>query len=290
MDHAAALAQGQTSQLASQDNRSASGAYGPANAAAGRLAPSHAEGTRHSSTQQRNQAAGACPRPNVGNGERIASTLIGGALLLGGISRGGLRGLLLGLGGGALIKRGATGHCQLYQAMGMDTAQSNEATVIPAKHGVKVEKSFTINRTPEELFDYWSKLENLPRIMRHLESVESLGGNRTRWIAKGPLNINVQWEAETIVQSRPDVISWRSLPGSQVDTAGSVHFKSMGKDRGTMLKVSLKYDPPGGKVGAAIAGLFGQDAEQQLDDDLRRFKSMMEAGEVPTIQGQPRGQ
>ncbi len=81
----------------------------------------------------------------------------------------------------------------------------------------------------------------------------------------------------------------RSLPGSQVDTAGSVHFKPLGKDRGTVVKVSLKYDPPGGKVGAAIAWLFGKGVEQQLDDDLRRFKSVMETGESPTIQGQSRG-
>ncbi len=180
-----------------------------------------------------------------------------------------------------------TGQCQLYQAMGIDTScQHNEATAVPAKHGVKVEKAFTINRSAEDLFDYWIKLENLPKIMRHLKSVEQLEGNRSRWVAEGPMNVSVQWDAETIVQSRPDVISWRSLPGAQVDNAGSVHFKSLDHDRGTMVKVSLKYDPPGGKVGAAIAWLFGQDAEQQLDEDLRRFKSVMEAGEAPTIQGQ----
>ncbi len=245
----------------------------------------------------RNRAGGpqnsssGCSAQNVGNGERIASALAGAALVIDGISRGGLGGLLLGIGGGALLKRGATGQCQLYQAMGIDTScQHNEATSIPAKQGIKVEKAFTINRSAEDLFDHWSKLENLPKIMRHLKSVQQIEGNRTRWIAEGPMNMSVQWEAEIVVKSRPDVISWRSLPGSQVDTAGSVHFKPLGKDRGTMLKVSLKYDPPGGKVGAAIAWLFGKGVEQQLDEDLRRFKSLMEAGEAPTIQGQSRGQ
>ncbi len=121
----------------------------------------------------------------MGSGERIASALAGAALVLGGVSRGGFSGVLMGLGGGALVKRGLSGQCQLYQAMGIDTtSQHNEGTAIPAKHGLKVEKAFTINRSTEELFDYWSKLENLPKIMRHLQSVEQVEGNRTRWVAK----------------------------------------------------------------------------------------------------------
>ncbi len=145
--------------------------------------------------QNSNTQTQSCDAQNVGSGERIASALAGAVLVLGGINRGGLSGLLMGLGGGALVKRGFTGQCQLYQAMGIDTAcQHNEATSIPAKHGVKVEKALTINRSPEDLFDYWSKLENLPKIMQHLKSVQQIEGDHTRWVAEGPMNMSVQWK------------------------------------------------------------------------------------------------
>lgn len=146
-----------------------------------------------------------------------------------------------------------------------------------------------INRPPEELYAFWRNFENLPRIMQHLKSVRSTGGNRSHWVAQGPFGSPAEWEAEIITERPNETIGWRSLPGSVVDTAGSVHFQRTPGDRGTEVRVVLKYDPPAGKAGAAIAWLTGAVPEHQIREDLRRFKRFMETGEVPTTEGQPSG-
>lgn len=237
--------------------------------------------------RQRPQQAGAA---NVGDLERWASLVGGGALALLGLSRGSLGGLGLAALGGALVYRGASGHCPMYGALGVSTAEPRgPATAIPAHHGVKVERSVTINRSQEDLFRFWRNFENLPRIMSHLESVHLTGGNRSHWVAKGPLGMRVEWDAELYTERPNELISWRSLPGSEVDTTGSVHFLPAPGGRGTEVKVVLKYDPPAGKAGAAVAGLLGHAPGGLIKDDLCRLHALMEAGEVPTTEGQPRG-
>jgi uncharacterized membrane protein len=144
---------------------------------------------------------------------------------------------------------------------------------------VKVEKAVTVNRSPEELYHFWRHLENLPRFMSNLEEVHE-NGNRSHWVAKGPLGTKVEWDAEVINEKPNELIAWRSLDGAEVDNAGSVHFERLPGGRGTEVKVTLKYDPPAGKAGAAVAKLFGRDAEQEIEEDLRHFKQIMEAGEI----------
>jgi uncharacterized membrane protein len=220
---------------------------------------------------------------NVGQVERWASIAAGGGLVLVGLSRRSIGGAIAALAGGALVYRGATGHCACYSALGINTAQQHSPAIgVRAEHGFKVERSLTINRSPEELFEFWRNLENLPRIMDHLVSVRQLDANRSHWIAKGLLGSTVEWDAEIHNEREDELIAWRSLPGAQVDTAGSVHFEPASNGRGTIVRVSLKYDPPGGKVGATIANLLGDGVEQHLHEDLWRFKQFMEAGEVPT--------
>jgi uncharacterized membrane protein len=135
------------------------------------------------------------------------------------------------------------------------------------------------------LYQFWRNLENLPKFMSHLQSVRNLGNLRSHWVARGPLGVGVSWDAEIITERENELIGWRSLPGSAVDNAGSVHFRRGPGGRGTEVKVTLKYDPPAGKVGAAVARLFGSAPEQEIQDDLRRLKQLMETGEVPTTQG-----
>ena len=228
---------------------------------------------------------------NVGQIERWASAVGGGALALYGLTRGSLAGVGLALAGAGLIFRGTTGHCYAYDAIGVNTAAEGENPNVSVRggSGVKVEKSLTINREPAELFRYWRNFENLPRIMNHLESVTVTGDGRSHWVAKGPAGTSVEWDAEVYNEKENELIAWRSLEGSQVDNAGSVHFSPAPGGRGTVVKVVLKYNPPAGLVGAALAKLFGESPEQQVDEDLRRFKSLMEAGEVPTTEGQPTG-
>lgn len=215
---------------------------------------------------------------NVGRGERLASSLIGGSLLLAGLKKGGWSGLLLGSLGGSLVYRGWSGHCYLYQSLGLDTTDSNGSTGVPAQRGVKVEQSIVIERPAAELFSYWRDLANLPEVLEHISRVENLADQRSRWTAEGPLGAELNWEAEIINEREPELIAWRSLPDSQVETAGSVRFDSLGDDRGTRVTVSMKYNPPAGKLADAVASLFGQGADQQIAEDLRRFKQRMEAG------------
>lgn len=227
---------------------------------------------------------------NVNDVERLASVAGGGLLAAAGLSRGGGLGLLMAAAGGAFLYRGLTGRCSVYQALGVNTSCERHAHVasVPAGAGVKVTEAVTINRPVEEIYRFWRNFENLPRVMPHLETVR-VSGEHSHWVAHGPMGWRVEWDAE-IINDRPnEVIAWRSLEGSQVDTAGSVHFRPAPGNRGTEVHVTLKYDPPGGKVGATVAWLLGSEPSQQVREDLLRLKQLLEAGEIATTTGQPSG-
>jgi uncharacterized membrane protein len=189
------------------------------------------------------------------------------------------------LAGDSLVYRGPSGHCPFYSALGVSTSRHGPATTIPAGHGVKVEQTITISKSPEELYRFWHNLENLPRFMRHLESVR-VQGNRSHWVAKGPLGIHVEWEAETYNENPNEMIAWRSLEGADGDSTGSVHFTPSQSGRGTEVRVVLKYNPPAGKLGAAIAKLLGEEPQQQIRDDLHHLKQLIEAGEGAAAEGE----
>jgi len=208
--------------------------------------------------------------------------------MLDGLRRESLAGLAEAVVGGSLVYRGLSGHCSFYATLGVSTTCHPKQTSVPAETGVRVDQSITINRRPEELYRFWRDFQNLPRFLSHLKSVEVTGYHRSRWTARA-LGMNLSWEAEVINEKEPSLIAWRSLEGSEVDTAGSVHFLPAPGGRGTEVRVELKYQPPAGKLGAALAWLFGDSAEAQIKEDLRRLKQIMEAGEVPTTRGQPSG-
>jgi len=214
---------------------------------------------------------------NVSEVERIGSVLLGGGLAAMGLQRGSLSGWLLAAVGGSLVYRGVTGHCACYEQLGINTATGRgAATAIPAQHGVHVEHSVIIQREAEELYDAWRHFKGLPDFMTHLECVEELDERRSRWTAKGPLGTSVSWEAEIINERPGELIAWRSVEGSVVDTAGSVRFEPSGNGSSTQVTVNLKYNPPAGKLGAKIAEFLGVDPDQQIVDDLQRFKWIME--------------
>lgn len=146
--------------------------------------------------------------------------------------------------------------------------------------GIDVKKSVTINKSPEELYHFWRNFENLPRFMNHVKSITVLDDKRSHWVAKAPLDTSVEWDAEIIDDAENKTIVWRSLEGADVDNTGSVSFESLPGGAGTEVKVTLEYNPPGGALGAAVAKLFGENPEQQLDEDLGRFKQVMETGQV----------
>jgi uncharacterized membrane protein len=150
---------------------------------------------------------------------------------------------------------------------------------------VRIERVTTINKPVHEVYQFWRQFENFPKFMRHLESVEAIGERRTRWRAKAPAGMTVEWEAEVLEDREDEWIAWRSLPGSTIENSGSVRFSPAPGARGTELRVQLQYSPPAGTLGRTIARLFGEEPDQQIHDDLHRFKQLMEAGEIPVSDG-----
>lgn len=151
--------------------------------------------------------------------------------------------------------------------------------------GVHANASCIVNKSPDEVYRFWRNFENLPRFMKHLQTVNDLGDGRSRWKATGPAGMEVEWEATVIADVPGEVITWRSLDNSDVDNAGAVRFEEAPGGRGTIVKVNIQYNPPAGVVGATVAKLFGEEPEQQLNDDLRRFKQVLEVGEVVVSEG-----
>lgn len=226
------------------------------------------------SDSQSNQSGG------VSDTERWGSLITGSALVLSGLSQRSLRGVLLAIAGGSLAYHGATGQKSLQDTV-------TEATGL--NKGIRVEKTVTIqNKSPEELYRIWRNFENLPTFMKHLKSVTVIDQNRSHWVANAPLGATVEWDATIISDQENQLIAWASVEGADVENSGFVRFQAARRG-GTEVKVVMEYNPPGGGVTAAIAKVFGEEPEQQIGDDLRRFKMLMEAGEIATTEGQPTG-
>jgi len=153
---------------------------------------------------------------------------------------------------------------------------------------MRASKSVTINRPRDNVYQFWRDFENLPTFMQHLVSVKATSDGRSHWVAKAPAG-TVEWTAEIIEDRAGSLISWRSLAGSDVSNEGSVRFVDAPADRGTEVRVELSYDAPGGSAGALVAKIFGEEPNQQLRDDLRRFKQVMETGEVVKSDGSLEG-
>jgi uncharacterized membrane protein len=170
------------------------------------------------------------------------------------------------------------------------SVSSDTRTRLAGARGTIVEQSFAINCPAPELYGFWANLEQLPRVMPELVSVTMLDHRRSHWIARGPLGRHTEWYADIINDIPNELIAWRTVEGSSLVSAGSIHFEPGTVGRGTTVRVKLQYDPPGGKLGAALAWAFGDSPSQVLREGLRRFKQLMETGEIPTTDGQPRGQ
>jgi uncharacterized membrane protein len=154
---------------------------------------------------------------------------------------------------------------------------------------IHVRRSVIVRRSREDVYEFWRDLENLPRFMQHLELVEVTGDRTSHWIAKGPAGRSVEWEAWIVEDIPNEAIAWKAVGGSEIPNSGMVRFREAPGDRGTILQVELHYDPPAGAAGAAFAKLFGEEPAQQVRDDLRRFKQVMETGEVVRSDGSLEG-
>jgi uncharacterized membrane protein len=219
---------------------------------------------------------------NVGRTERIVSGIAAAAVAAVGVRRKRLRPILFPIAGN-LISRAVTGRCSINRALGRNSARGKRVSrvaSVPRGEGIKVEKSVVVNRPAPELYRFWRNFENLPRFMDHLESVIVLDENRSHWVAKAPAGTRVEWDATIHNEIENQLIAWRSLPGADVNNAGSVHFTPADNGSSTEVRVVLSYEPPAGRLGAAVAKLFGEEPSKQVEDDLRRFKQVMEAAEV----------
>lgn len=214
---------------------------------------------------------------NVGNRERLVSALGGGLLTLYGVSRRDGMGLAAAAVGLALLKRGATGHCDLYERLGVSTdgdhLHAEDASVDP-ESAVVVEQSVVVDRSAAACYRTWRDFEGLPRFMDTIERVEVLDATRSRWLAKGPPGVMVEWEAEIVRDVENERIAWHSVDPADVANRGVVEFREHGD--GTEVSVTMEWDPPGGGIGRALAAFFHRDPERETRNALERFRQIME--------------
>jgi uncharacterized membrane protein len=228
---------------------------------------------------------------NISDSERAISAAIGGLFVASGVKKRGLGGLALAFVGAELLRRGATGHCMLYQAIGFssngqDGSSSgaggthrsdvrSAAATVNARKSIKVERSITIAKPARELYDFWRDFQNLPRVLDDLESVSDLGSGRSHWVAVGPGNARIEWDSEIVNDIPGELIAWKTVGDPDVAHAGSVHF-TPSPGGGTVVRLVMDYEPPGGRVTAIAAKFIGESPDQKIREDLQRLKTLLE--------------
>ena len=210
---------------------------------------------------------------NIGKWQRIGSVAGGLGLLYAANRRPRWRAATRSAGLG-LVMRGVSGYCPVTAVVRPRTGNEDTRAALGGPRGVHVHEVVTVDRPRAEVYRFWRQLSNLPRFMRHLERVDVLDDNRSHWVATAPLGSKVEWDAEIINEIDGSLIAWRSLPGSEVTSAGSVHFRDL-PGGATEVSVHLQYSPPAGKMGAWVASLFGESASQQIREDLRQLRSAL---------------
>jgi uncharacterized membrane protein len=211
---------------------------------------------------------------NASEVEKLLTLLAGGSLIAYGLGTRSRKGAALAMLGGGMIWTG------VRTGLGGERA---------TRMGFHLEKTVTVNKPAAELYNFWRKLDNLPKIMKHVELVAQLDEKRSHWVSKSPLGGTIEWDAEIVNDVPNQRIVWRSIENSGVSTSGSVEFCESSGSRGTEVHVAMQFNPPGGIATKALSKLFGEDPSKQLTEDLRRFKQLMETGEIATTEGQPSG-
>lgn len=231
---------------------------------------------------------------NISETERTVSAVVGGMFVASAVKRRGLGGLALALIGAELLRRGATGHCMLYDAIGFSSADRDGGTgrlnasgrsdvrgaaaTVNARKAVKIERSITIRRPSNELYAFWRDFQNLPRFLDHLESVTDLGGGRSHWVARGPADVRVEWDSEIVNDIVGQLIAWKTVGNPDVAHAGSVHFTPIPGGQGTEVRMVMDYEPTGGRIAALAAKFIGESPDEKIRDDLKRLKRVIERG------------
>ncbi len=224
---------------------------------------------------------------NVSTTERVLTGAAATALAAYGWKKGGIAGGWLMVGAGGLLLRATTGYCPVYALARGDgdtpwppSTATETKRALSGPRGVRVHTGITIARPVEDVYAFWRDFDNLSRFVPNLESVQAIDSQRSHWIVRGPAGRTVEWDAEIIHEEPNRVIGWRSLAGADVVNAGSVNFDAAPGGRGTEVRVSMQYQPPGGKPGVAVASLVRVEPSQQVREGLRRLKELLEAGEI----------
>ena len=229
---------------------------------------------------------------NIGGTERLISITAGIPVTIFGLTRGILKGLVPALLGTGLLYRGVTGHSFLYQALGLSTVEQSPAAVatLPNNRGIQVKRAVTVNCSPQDLYNYWHNIQNAPKFMQNIESVQASGNERSHWVAKFPLLGTIAWEAEITNDEPGSFIAWRKTQGSFLaPTGGSVRFTPKPNGSETVVQTKTDFLQFQGPIGTMLGNILGQIPEQEAREDLRHFKELMESGEIPTTKGQPSG-
>lgn len=228
---------------------------------------------------------------NVGQAERWVSAFSGGALLVMALLRRDKLGIGLGIAGIPLLQRGITGHCYTYQLLDITTVENSPSTKseLPAQKGLRVQRRMTINRSSEDLYAYWHDVEKAPTFMRHIASVTRTGERTSHWTAKGPFGRTIEWNSEILQDMPGRLIAWHVHGKPNTANAGKVTFEPAPANQGTIVTLELDFLQLNGPLLASVRNIVGQAPEREALEDLRHFRELMEAGELPTTHGQPTG-
>jgi uncharacterized membrane protein len=218
------------------------------------------------------------PHPSIAELETWVTLGSGALLLLYGGTKRLPAAVSLAVASAPLLYRGFTGQWPPFLPA-LERSDDTKAA-LGGDRGLHVREAVRLEVPIADVYRFWRRLENLPRFMAHLDEVKETGGSQSHWIAAGPAGIRVEWDAEIINEVPNQRIGWRSLPGSDVVTAGSVNFDAVRGGHSTEVRVHLQYAPPAGSAGAFVASLFGRSPSQTIREDLRRFKQLLEAGEI----------
>jgi len=224
---------------------------------------------------------------NVGKAERAGSAVLGGTLLTIGLARRSMGGLAAVVAGGGFLYRAVTGHCYLYEQLGLDTAGSSSGVAGAPDSDAEAVGSITIGKSAEELERLWRDPETLARIVGNFAEVTPEGEGRHHWKLRAPLGRTLEWDSRTVEDAAGHGLRWESLEGAELPNEGEVRFRPAPAGRGTEATLRIRFDPPGGAIGGVVTKLLGFVPRLMASRTLHYFKSLAETGEIPTTDRQP---